>query len=343
MELAMRAEFSLAMGLLLLASTALAGEGAGKAPKFKVTNLVSNQSGKAKVTDPNLVNPWGLSQGPGTDPIWVADNGTGLSTVYDQGTGINTNIVVTIPDGSPTGTVYVPAGTGFEISQNGKNGDAEFLFDSDSGVISGWNGSVNPNEAVVAYTSSTSNYTGLALDPSSELLFATDFANNAVDVFNNSFQLQYTFTDSSLPKGFAPFNAAIINGEVYVAFAQGGGAGKHPKGGSGYVDVFDENGTLEQQLIANGALDAPWGLAIAPSTWGSFAGSLLVGNLDNGKINAYDLSTGKLLGTLADKKGKPIVIQDLWALDAVPSGDITFSAGSDGYADGLLGLISVQK
>jgi uncharacterized protein (TIGR03118 family) len=175
------------------------------------------------------------------------------------------------------------------------------------------------------------------------LLFAADFANNAVDVFNNTFQLQTAFTDSSLPKGFAPFNVAIINGDVYVAFAEQGGAGKRPKGGSGYVDVFDESGTLQQQLIANGALDAPWGLAIAPSAWGSFAGSLLVGNLNNGKINAYNLSSDKLLGTLASKKGKAIVIPDLWALDAVPNGDITFSAGSNGYADGLIGLISVEK
>lgn len=342
----MRTKLTLAAGLVLLASTALAGDNSAHHPRnpvFKVTNLVSNQTGKAKVIDTNLVNAWGLSQGPGTDPIWVSDNGTGLSTVYDQKTGTNTGIVVTIPNGSPTGTVYVPPGTGFSISENGKNGDAQFLFDSNTGVISGWNETVDATNAVVAFTSSSSNFTGLAIDPSSKLLFAADFANNAVDVFNNSFQLQTSFTDSSLPPGFAPYNVAIINGNVYVAFAAGGGANRRPTGGSGYVDVFNESGTLQTQLIANGALDAPWGLAIAPSKWGTLAGSLLVGNLANGEINAFDLSTGKLLGALKNKKGKPIKIQGLWALDAVPTGDITFSAGPGGYTDGLVGLISVAK
>lgn len=330
----------IALGLLLFAAPIFAGASAKtppRVPHFKITKLVSNQQGKAKVTDPNLVNPWGLSQGPGNDPIWVADNGTALSTVYDQGTGQNTGIVVTIPGGSPTGTVYVPLGAGFQISQNGKSGDAQFLFDSDSGVISGWTSSVNQNSAVEAYTSTGANFTGLAIDGSSKLLFATDFANNAVDVLDNSFHLQTSFTDTSLPAGFAPFNAAIVNGNVYVTFASQSG------GNSGYVDVFSESGTLQKQLIAKGNLDAPWGLAIAPATWRKFKGALLVGNLNNGKINAYNLATGKFLGTLTSKTGKPIVIQDLWALDAVPNGDITFSAGSNGYADGLIGLISVAK
>lgn len=336
----MRGTFCFAFGLLLLTSPAFAGASSHTppaAPHFKITNLVSNQAGKAKVTDPNLINPWGMAQGPGSDPIWVSDNGTGLSTVYQQGTGKNSGIVVNIPGGSPTGTVYLSPGSGFQITENGNSGDAEFLFDSNAGIISGWNPSVDAKNAVVAYTSSSSNFTGLAVDLSSKLLFAADFANNAVDVFNNSFQLQTTFTDTSLPQGFAPFNVAIINGNVYVAFASQSG------GNSGYVDVFSESGTLMQQLIAKGKLDAPWGLAIAPSTWGSFAGALLVGNLNNGEINAYTLSSGSYLGTLSNKKGKAFKISGLWALDAVPSGDITFCAGSNGYADGLVGLITVVK
>jgi uncharacterized protein (TIGR03118 family) len=343
----MRTEIKIALCALLLASPALAAGTPTAAPVFKVTKLVSNLAGQAKVTDPNLVNAWGLSQGPGSDPIWVSDAGTGLSTVYDQKTGVNTGLVVTIPKGLPTGTVYVPPGAGFAVSENGKSGAASFLFDSISGVISGWSPSVDATNAVIAYDGSAkgSSYTGLALDPSSKLLFAADFANNQVQIFDNQFNLKSSFTDTKLPKGFAPYNVAIFNGQVYVAFAANGGARAHraPKKQRGYVDIFNESGTLVKQLIANGPLDGPWGLAIAPSTFGTFANSLLVGNLDDGKINAFDPSSGAFLGALSGKNGKPIVIDGLWAIDAVPTGDLTFSAGPEGYSAGLLGLITVKK
>jgi uncharacterized protein (TIGR03118 family) len=334
----MRTEIKLALVLLLMASPAVAAGKAGKAPKatyFTVTNLVSNQSGMAKNTDTNLINPWGLSQASASSPLWVSDNGTGLSTVYQQGTGNNEGLVVTIPNGSPTGTVYVPSGTGFEITENGKSADATFLFDSDTGYITGWNSSVDATNAVVAYSSTSSNYTGLAIDSSSKLLFATDFANNAVQVFDNTFTLKTSFTDTSLPAGFAPYNVAVINGDLYVTFASFGS-------NKGYVDVFDESGNLQKHLIKGNKLDIPWGLAVAPTSFGKYAGALLVGNLGNGQINAYNISSGKRLGTLSTAKGKPIVEDGLWSLDAAPSGDITFSAGPNGYADGLIGLITAN-
>ena len=334
----MRTGFNLALALLIMASPAIAGTKAGKAPKatyFTVTNLVSNQSGVANNTDPNLINPWGLSQESPSAPLWVSDNGTGLSTVYQQGTGTNEGLVVNIANGAPTGTVYVPTGSGFQISENGKNGDATFLFDSDTGYITGWNSSVDAKNAIVAYTSSGSNFTGLAIDSSSKLLFATDFANNAVQIIDNTFTLKSSFTDTSLPKGFAPYNVAVINGSLYVTYASFGS-------GKGYVDVFDESGNLKQHLVKKGKLDIPWGLAVAPSTFGKLAGTLLVGNLGNGEINAYNISTGKFAGTLSTAKGKPIVEDGLWALDAAPSGDVTFSAGPNGYADGLIGLITAK-
>lgn len=335
----MRTEFKLAMAFLLLASPAIAGGKAGKAPAvkyFTVTNLVSNQSGVGKVTDPNLVNAWGLSQASVTAPLWVSDNGTGLSTVYDQGTGKNTGIVVTIPNGVPTGNVYVPAGSGFKISENGKSGDATFLFDSETGNISGWNSTVDQSNAIVAYTSAGSDFTGLAIDGSSKLLFAADFANNAVQVLDNTFTLQTSFTDTTLPAGYAPYDVAVIKGSVYVTFASFGNKA------TGYVDVFDESGNLQKQLVKTGKLNIPWGLAVAPSTFGKFKGALLVGNLGNGEINAYKITTGKYLGTLSTSKGHPIVESGLWALDAAPTGDITFSAGPNGYADGLIGLITAN-
>jgi uncharacterized protein (TIGR03118 family) len=168
----MRKELVLAFGLVLLASPGVAQRGrVPAAPVFKVVPLVSNQAGKAPNVDPNLVNPWGLSQVPG-GPVWVSDNGTGLSTLYDEGTGKIEPLVVTIPKGSPTGTVYAPL-IGFKISENGKSGDAEFIFDSIAGVISGWNSSVDGTNAVVAVDNSAtgSSYTGLAIDTSSKLLF----------------------------------------------------------------------------------------------------------------------------------------------------------------------------
>ena len=333
----MRTEFKLLVILSLLASPAIAGGNAGKAPKatyFNITNLVSDQSGVAENTDPNLINPWGLSQASASSPLWVSDNGTGLSTVYAQGTGKNENIVVTIPNGSPTGTVYVPAGAGFQITENGKSADATFLFDSNTGYITGWNSTVDAKNAVVAYSSTSSDFTGLAIDPTSKLLFAADNANNAVLVFDNTFTLKTSFTDSSL-KDYSPYNVAVINGAVYVTFVS------FTKG-KGYVDVFNESGTLQKQLIKKGQLDLPWGLAVAPSTFGKYAGALLVGNLANGHINAYNISTGAHLGTLSTAKGAPIAIDGLWSLDAAPSGDITFSAGPNGYGDGLIGLIAAN-
>lgn len=331
----MRTEFKLALALIIMASPAIAGGKAKKVPGtfFAVTNLVSNQSGVAANTDPNLVNPWGLSQESMSAPLWVSDNGTGLSTVYQQGTGKVDSTVVAIPNGSPTGTVYVPPGTGFQISESGKKADATFLFDSETGYISGWNSSVDAKNAIVGYTSTGSNFTGLALDPSSKLLFAADFANNAVQVIDNTFTLKKTFTDTSLPAGFAPYNVAVINGDLYVTFASFSSS-------KGYVDVFDESGNLLQNLISLGKLNIPWGLAVAPSTFGKFAGALLVGNLGNGHINAYNISTGAHLGTLSTALRHPIKEDGLWALDAAPSGDITFSAGPNGYANGLIGLIS---
>lgn len=342
----MRTKIRLAISLWLLASPTFAAGLANNpaATSFKVTKLVSDQTGKAKNFDANLVDAWGLSQEPG-GPVWVSDNGTGLTTVYDQGTGKNTGIVVTIPKGVPTGQVYVPTGSGFQVKENGKSGDAVFLFDSEAGVISGWSPSVDSANAVVAHdgTGDGSVYKGLALDPSSKLLFAADFANDQVQIFDNSFNLKGSFTDTSL-KNYGPFNVAIINGDVYVSFAKQDKT-KHnevDKLGLGYVDVFSESGTLIKQLVAKGELDAPWGLAIAPSTFGSFAGSLLVGNFGNGWINAYDPNSGSSLGWLADAHGNPLAIQGLWALDPVPSGDITFSAGPHKEHHGLLGLITAH-
>jgi uncharacterized protein (TIGR03118 family) len=339
MELSMKKYLGLAVVLALAASPAIA------ATAFKITKLDSDIAGKAMHLDANLVNPWGMSQ-VGSNPIWVSDNGTGLSTLYDQGTGVVVSLVVTIPGGAPTGTVYNST-TAFQISENGRNGAAAFLFDSEAGIISGWNSSVDGTNAVVGYDGSANGsvYKGLAIDTSKKLLFATDFANNQVQVLDGSWTVTKSFTDKSL-KGYAPFNVALIGGKLYVAFAKQGKVCCDEKRGAGLgaVDVFDENGNLLQQLVATGGdLNAPWGLTVAPSSWNEFAGSLLVGNFGNGWINAYDINTGASLGTLNGTTGSPITIKGLWGLDPVPANDVTFTAGIQKEAHGLMGLIKVAQ
>ncbi|MGD0191450.1 MAG: TIGR03118 family protein [Rhizomicrobium sp.] len=348
----MKTQLFLALGAALLASTAMAADtsnGTPKASAFKIVKLDADQKGKAKVVDPNLVDAWGLAQSPGGD-VWVSDNGTGLSTVYNRKNGKVDSLVVTIPQGNPTGTVYVPSNIDFQVTENGVSGAAAFLFDSEPGVISGWAPNVDQTNAIVAVNNSGNGgvYKGLALDTSTQQLYAADFCKNQVEVYNPQFQLVNTFTDPSLPSGYAPFNVVDASGTIYVAFAKQDGQQpclNEVDGASlGYVDVFDTSGHLVKQLIAQGALDAPWGMTIAPSGFGSFGGDLLVGNFGNGWINVYNPTTGAMIGTVSDKKGKPIVINGLWSLDNGPGADqVSFSAGPGAESHGLLGIISPEK
>jgi uncharacterized protein (TIGR03118 family) len=338
----------------LLSSTALAGSVASpkKVPgapvtNFQVTNLISNQEGVAANTDPDLVNPWGIAQG-GKGPLWTADNATGVSTVYDHGSGAKQSLTVTIPDGAPTGMVFVPddgdGSVDFPITANGVTAASVFLFATENGRIEGWNPTVDPTNAVIAFDHSVhgSVYKGLGFSDGKDQLFAADFKRNNVLVLDANFNEINTFKDNQLPKHFAPFNAKVIAGEVYVAFAERekGGIDNVNGPGLGYVDVFRRDGHLKTRLIANGPLNAPWGMEIAPQSFGSFAGDLLVGNFGDGKINAFNRDTGEFLGTLTDVNGAPIVIDGLWSLENRPFGKITFSAGPNGEADGLVGTIT---
>ena len=344
----MRTKISVALGVILLSIPALAGSGNTPlaAAKFDVLPLVSDQPGVAPNTDPDLVNAWGISHAPG-GPNWVSDNGTDKATIYDRTTGAKSSPVVEISHGAPTGTVYVPPGIGFEIKANGTSAPATFLFDTESGAIEGWNYFVDVNNAVIAVDNSANGsvYKGLALDPVGKLLFATDFANNQVQVFNNKFKLVRSFTDNRLPKRFAPFNVAWINNKLYVAFAkrEKGGIDELHGAGLGYVDVFDGNGNLLQQLIANGTLNAPWGMTIAPTRFGSFGGTLLVGNFGDGRIHAYNATAGDFIGTVRGRDGNPLEIDGLWALEAGPNSDVTFTAGPGDETHGLLGRIAPAR
>ncbi len=312
---------------------------------FTITNEVADQMGVAPTTDPGLLNPWGLSQGPGT-PLWVANNHSDSSTVYSQPSYAKLGLTVAVA-GGPTGTVFSgKTGAGFQVTDAGKTGHSVFLFATEAGTILGWSPSVNPTTAVTAADLSAEGdvFKGLALAESRGVgrLFAADFQNNAVDVFNPQFTEINHFTDPNLPAGWGPFNVQTLEGKLYVAFAQRGPTGDEVAGaGLGIVDVFDANGNLINRLVnSGGALNAPWGLAIAPASFGKFAGALLVGNFGDGKIHAYNATTGAFIGTLDQPDGSDLAIDGLWALRQTSDGGIVFSAGTDGESHGLVGVIN---
>ena len=328
-------------GAIILSETPAAAQS-----NYQVTNLVSNQAGKAKHQDTQLVNAWGIAFSP-TGPFWVSDNGKGVSTLYN-GMGVKQSTVVTIPPasgvglGSPTGMVFNST-SNFVISQNGHSGPATFIFDTSDGTISGWNASVNATTAVIVVNSPGANYTGLAMGSSggSNFLFAADNKNNRVDIYDKAFKFVSSFTDTGLPAGSAPYDIANIKGQLYVTFTN--------STGGGVVDIFTTGGTLVKTFATGGTLKGPWGLALAPSNFGTASGALLVGNLNDGKINAFNFSTGAFIGQLKDTTNKVISIQGLWGL-AFGAGNsmngnknsLFFTAGNGGYADGLFGVINFK-
>jgi uncharacterized protein (TIGR03118 family) len=322
-------------------------------------NLVSDIAGMAEKTDTNLVNPWGIATGA-TSPFWVADNHKGVSTLYD-GNGVPSSLVVTIPPPSggtppaaPTGVVS-NSSTNFQVSPGLAS---RFIFATEDGTIVGWNSGAN---GVVKVDNSPSGavYKGLGIGATggSNYLYAANFFAGTIDVFDQNYgaaTLAGSFLDPTLPAGFAPFNVQNIGGQLYVTYAKQDAA-KHddvPGAGNGFVNIFDTSGNLVRRLISNGALNSPWGLALAPTNFGPFSGALLVGNFGNGKINAFDPPTGNLLGTLQDPGGNPITIQGLWGLifgNGGSGGDtrtLYFAAGIAGSATnsiedhGLFGSIS---
>jgi uncharacterized protein (TIGR03118 family) len=380
------------------------------------TNLVSDLPGVAQLQDPNLVNPWGISESSGS-PFWISDNNAGVATLYNSNPGhtppIPTSInslVVSIPtpgdpfgaSGTPTGTVFNTDGGltgGFKVSgfTNPKTGDpaptsaaSVFLFVTEDGTIVGWNPGVNPQGfdkakagtyGIIAVDNSGNNFTepdpakqtgavykGLTIassatpifanDPASTtVLYAANFRSGMIEVYDPNFKLVTppagAFSDPSLPKGFAPFNVQVLNGKLYVTYARQD-ATRHDDvagEGRGFVDVFNLDGSPglangQVRLVSRGALDSPWGLAIAPGSFGDLAGSLLVGNFGDGRIHAYNATTGAFLGELKDPDGEPIQIDGLWALKVGNGGNggdantVYFTAGLFGETHGLFGSLS---
>lgn len=324
---------------------------------YSQTNLVSDIPGLAAHTDANLVNPWGIAFSS-SSPFWVADNGKGVSTIYD-GTGAAIPLVVTIPppDGStaasaPTGAVFNPT-SDFVVSENGMSGPATFIFVTEDGTISGWNRNVDPTHAVIAVDNSVRGtvYKGLAMAQTSQgknLLYATNFHDNVIEVYDTNFRLVNTFTDDKVPPRYAPFGIRNIGGKLYVTFAEQNKEMHDDVAGPnhGFVDVVNPDDDTILRLISKQGLNSPWGMALAPGDFGKFSNDLLVGNFGDGTISAFDPSSGALLGAVLDASGNALSINGLWSITfgngagAGQPNELFFSAGLNDEADGLFGKLT---
>jgi uncharacterized protein (TIGR03118 family) len=330
--------------LLLVAVPAICAEPGNK---YSRRDLVSDGGVPAEHVDPDLVNAWGMARSGGS-PWWVAAADAGKSVLYN-GVGTKQALVVSVP-GEPTGTVF-NGGPNFDLV----NGNpALFLFASEDGTISGWNGGLTPNtQAVVVFTSPEgASYKGLAIDSNTAgtRLYAADFHNAKVDVLDGDFTLldiAGDFTDPGLPAGYAPFGIQMLSGSIYVAYAlQDDEAEEEVAGdGLGIVDKYDLAGRFVARVATGGALNAPWGMALAPANFGRFSGKLLVGNFGNGRINVFDPVTFEPKGHLKGTDGKAIKIDGLWGIgfgnngNAGPVNTLFFAAGPEEEEHGLFGRL----
>jgi uncharacterized protein (TIGR03118 family) len=372
------------IGAALLATTT-----AGFAAGFVETDLVSNQNPLTdangivhhpKFQDPFLINPWGVGESAAS-PFWLSDNGAGVATLHNTaGTPLALVVSIPAPDdplgtgGAPTGLVFNIAQPAFKISGFTKTGDpttasAIFLFASEDGTILGWNPGVNPKGfdpakagtyAIIAVDKSASGavYKGLAITNGSggPLLYATNFHAGTVEVYDASFAQATTlapgaFVDPGLPRGYAPFDIVPIGNQMFVTYAVQN-AEKHDDvagQGHGIVDTFTLDGQMLSRFAQHGQLDSPWGVALAPASFGEFGGDLLIGNFGNGHINAFNPTTGEFLDKVRNPHGQAIVIDGLWTIrfgnggnGGLP-GTLYFTAGPNGESDGLFGSLAPNE
>lgn len=347
-----RSLFALA-GLLMMVVLACVSPPAAAELLFNQTNLVTNDqmANPAQTTDPNLVNAWGISSSP-TSPFWVSDNGAGVATLYNVNPNTNAtsiaSLVVTIPpagSGTPTGNV-------FNGNSGAFNGDL-FLFVSEDGTISGWRGALGTTAETLQVASDANVYKGTteATVGGNTYLYAANFRAGTIDVLKGSPgapDLAGHFTDPNLPAGYAPFNIRLLGNRLYVTYALQD-ASKHDDAagaGHGFVSVFDTQGNFLGRVGSGGTLNSPWGLALAPMSFGPLAGDLLVGNFGDGRINAFDLSTDTFVGQLLGTDGSELTIDGLWGLTVGNDGNggssnkLYFTAGPDGEMNGLFGAIT---
>jgi uncharacterized protein (TIGR03118 family) len=331
---------------------------------FIRTDLVSDGASPAAHTDPNLKNPWGIAFNP--DAFWwVANNHTSTSTLYDaSGTPSpappNGPLVVSIPTpddpnggGAPTGIVF-SGGDGFVVTKDGKSGPSRFLFATEDGTIAGWAPNVDLTHAVIGAdsTANDASFKGLALasTASGDRLYAADFHNRRIDVFDQDFKPVHlppmAFSDRRIPGDFSPFNVQNLGGRLFVTYAKvaPGGEDEQAGAGLGFVDVYSPGGRLIDRFAQHGPLNAPWGLAQAPEHFGRFSRDILVGNFGDGRIMAFT-PQGRFEGFLRGPDRKPIEIDGLWGIgfgngkQAGPTDTLFFAAGTNDEANGLFGSL----
>lgn len=331
---------------------------------YQVTYLDSNQPGVALHTDPNLKNGWGVAFNP-NGVVWVADNHSGKSTLYD-GNGVVQGLVVTIPAasgtgmGSPTGITY-SGSSDFQIPVPAATpgappvmSPARFIFVSEDGLISAW--APGLLTAFPAATNADAVYKGVAIagNGTANQLYAADFVGKKIDVYTSTFAPTTApggFVDNKVPKDWGPFNIMNIQGNLYVAYAKvDPDSGDEVAGkGLGMIDVFDADGFLLKRLAAGGPLNAPWGMALAPAGFGRFSNMLLVGNFGDGTINAFDPDKGHFAGRLRTSGNKDLVIDGLWGIafgngiNHQPTDTLFFAAGPNDEENGLYGRIDVDQ
>jgi uncharacterized protein (TIGR03118 family) len=328
--------------------------------------LVSNGGRRARVLDPNLRNAWGIAFNP-TGFVWVNSEDGHVAVLYDGNGQLSpqpTRLIVEVPGpdatpGNPTGIVF-SGGADFVVSKGGVSGPARFIFATEQGNLAGWAPNVDLTHAVFvpkgAQDTDESIYTGLALsgNGTTHLLYAANFLQRRIDVFDGTFTKvalpARRFVDPFLPATFSPFGIQAINGDIYVTYAkQAAGGEEEVQGpGLGFVNVFDPEGRLLRRVATRGVLNAPWGLTLAPDSFGKFGGALLVGNLGDGTINAFSPRTGSLLGSLRDSQGQKLRIDGLWGLAfgngilAQKTNALFYTAGPDDEEDGVYGKITVH-
>ena len=361
----------------IVAAGALAAGALGAAPAgaaahvsaYRQINLVSDQAGKANLKDPDLVNAWGLAASPGTNaspgsPLWVADNGSDKATLYAAGSSPTSvskvPLTVDVTGAAPTGQVFNADPNAFTVSDSqGNSGSSLFLFDTENGTIDGWSpnvGGPSPSTVTEVARDNGANavYKGLAVATvkGKSFLYATNFRSGRVEAYDSTFtpveMPDGLFVDPGLPAGYGPFGIAEIMGHLYVSFAKQDATLHDDTAGPGhgFVDVFTNTGAFVRRLVTRGALNSPWGMALAPRSFGRFGGDLLVGNFGNGLINVYNATNGAWLGRLSQRNGLPIQIDGLWGLmfgngNAAGTNELIFSAGPSKESHGLLGKIVV--
>jgi len=326
---------------------------------YLARDLVSDQPGVAPILDAHLVNGWGIARSPTGGAFWVSSEGADRSTLYVGDVAGNpltkVSLEVAIPGGHPTGQVF--NGTlDFVVSDGVVSGRAVFIFASTTGVVTGWSPAVSLTTAQFAFQATDDAiYTGIALanNGSGNFLYLADFHNGEIDVLDGSFHLVHlagAFSDPGLPAGYAPFNVAAIGGKLCVAYAKQDADAQEEITGPhlGFVDVFDLNGNFERRLVSRGRLNAPWAMVVAPPDFGDFSNDLLVGNFGDGRLNAYDPTTGAFRGTLGQSPGHPIEIDGLWGLvfgNGVTAGSaatLYYAAGPEDETHGLFGKITAN-